>query len=47
MVLFLGEIATPADKDKTVLAMFFDFTNVFNLFQDDNGVKKKTKGWGK
>lgn len=44
MVLFFGKIATPADKDKTVLAMFFNFTNVFNLLQDDNGVKKKTKG---
>lgn len=44
MVLFLHQIATLADKDKIVLAMFFNFTNLFNSLQDDNWVKKKIKG---
>lgn len=38
MVLFFDKIATPADKDKIVLATFFNLSKVFNLLQRDNWV---------
>lgn len=41
---FSDKIATSAVKDKIVLEMFFNFSKVFNLVQDDNWVKKKNKG---
>lgn len=43
-VLFFGKIAAAADKNKIVLAMFFSFSEVFNLLQDDNWVENKNKG---